>query len=51
LCHSRANGNPDAFSEKAGNHRIKTPGFLLEFIPMEIGAGMTILRIPCLKLF
>jgi len=36
----RANGNPRSFPAKAGNS-IKDYGFLLEFIPMEIGAGMT----------
>jgi len=33
VCHSRAGGNPDSFPKKTG--------FLLEFIPMKIGAGMT----------
>jgi hypothetical protein len=39
-CHSRANGNPGSFPAKAGNS-IKDYGFLLEFIPVKIGAGMT----------
>jgi hypothetical protein len=30
ICHSRVNGNP-----------VKGFGFLLEFIPMKIGTGMT----------
>jgi hypothetical protein len=43
-------GHPDVVPTKVGNHLkdwvpvfIGNPGFRLEFIPMKIGAGMTIL--------
>jgi hypothetical protein len=39
--HSRANGNPDNVSEKAENRKIS--GFPLEFIPTNVGTGMTFL--------
>jgi hypothetical protein len=34
FCHSRVNGNP-------GKEVIGRSGFLLEFIPVKTGAGMT----------
>jgi hypothetical protein len=36
MCHSRENGNPEPARKNE-----KYPGFLLEFIPVKIGAGMT----------
>ena|GEM_PF-3688353 len=47
--HSGENRSPDVVPAKAGSHvkywipiSIGNPGFRLEFIPMKIGAGMTV---------
>jgi hypothetical protein len=50
LPHTPIRGHPDVVPTKVGNHLkdwvpvfTGSPGFRLEFIPMKIGAGMTIL--------
>jgi hypothetical protein len=43
FCHSRENGNPEPVKEKSWIPCIKWGQALLEFIPMNIGAGMTTL--------